>query len=116
VQIAIHNRAVAESIIAINQAGFLEKPYFDSLSAAQIKISRIHQQLTPLLKNPVAADAPTLRALLAQIQQITTDMVNAGNVGIKNEQSKASITSEIRAIATLGNSILSTLTIAGVLK
>lgn len=115
-QIAIHNRAIAKAIIAVNQAGFLEPAYFDSLSAAQIKVTRIHELLTPLLKNPTPADGPAIRALLGQLQQITSDMVNIGNVGIKNDQSKAAALNDIRAISSLGGVILSTLVTAGVIK
>jgi hypothetical protein len=115
-QIAIHNRAIAEGLISVKQAGFLETEYFDKLSAAQIKITRIHQQLTPLLKNPVAANSAQINDLLGQIKTIAAGMVTDGSAGIKNDQSKQSILTEVNAISSLVSSIVSTLTTAGIIK
>jgi len=115
-QIAIHNRAIAQGIVATQQAGFLETEYFDKLSAAQIKITRIHEQLTPLLKNPVAANSAQINDLLSQMKTIAAQMVTDGTAGIKNDQSKQSMLTEVNAISSLANSIISTLTTAGILK
>lgn len=115
-QIAIHNRAVAKGIVAIQQTGFIEKEYFDLLSAGEIKITRIHQQLTPLLKNPNAGNVNQIQALTKELRDTAVSMVNNGTAGIKNSQSKEDITAEINSIVYLANSVLSTLATVGAIK
>ncbi len=115
-QISVHNHAVAESLVAIHQNGMIESEYFDKLSAGQIKITRIHEQLTPLLAQPVAANAAQIKGLLKEINDIGVQMVADGTAGVKDPTSQKSITSEIQSIITLANSIASTLSTTGVLK
>lgn len=115
-QIAIHNHALAEAIVATHQAGFIKTEYFDKLSAGQIQITRIHQQLSPLLASPIGANAAQVKGLLKQIADIGAQMVSDGSAGVKNPESKKQIVSEIQSIITLADSITSTLTAAGVLK
>ena len=115
-QISIHNHAVAESLVAVHQNGLIETEYFDRLSAGQIKITRIHEELTPLLAQPVAANAAQIKGLLKQIGDIGAAMVADGTAGVKNPTAQQRIVSEIQSIISLANSIGNTLTAAGVLK
>jgi len=115
-QISVHNHAVAESLVAAHQSGFIETEYFDKLSAGQIRITRIHEQLTPLLAQPVAANPAQIKGLLKEIGDIGAQMVSDGTAGVKNPTAQQRVVSEIQSIITLANSIGSTLTAAGVLK
>jgi len=115
-QISVHNHAVAESLVALHQNGLVNDEYFGKLSEAQIKITRIHEQLTPLLAQPVAANAAQIKGLLKEIGEIGASMVADGTAGVKNPTAQQRIVSEIQSIITLANSIGSTLTAAGVLK
>jgi len=115
-EISVHNHAVGEALVAAHQSGLLETSYFDRLSAGQIKITRIHEQLTPLLAQPVAANAAQIKGLLKEIGDIGASMVADGTAGVKNPTAQQRIVSEIQSIITLANSIGSTLTAAGVLK
>ena len=115
-EISVHNHAVGEALVAAHQSGLLETSYFDHLSAGQIKITRIHEQLTPLLAQPVAANAAQIKGLLKEIGDIGASMVADGTAGVKNPPAQQRIVSEIQSIITLANSIGSTLTAAGVLK
>lgn len=115
-QIAIHNHAVAEALVAAHQNGLIETEYFDKISASQIQITRIHGQLSPLLANPIGANAAQVKGLLKQISDIGEQMVTDGTAGVKNPTAQQSIVREVKEVITLANSILSTLTTAGVLK
>lgn len=115
-QIAIHNHAIAEALVAAHQNGLIPNEYFDKLSAAEIKITLIHEQLTPLLAQPVAANAAQIKGLLKQIGDIGAQMVTDGTAGVKNPTAQQSIVSEINSIISLAQSIGNTLTAAGVLK
>lgn len=115
-KITVHNHAIAEGLVAAHQNGLVETEYFDKLSAGQIKITKIHQKLTPLLATPVAANAAQIKGLLKQMEDIATQMVADGTAGVKNPSAQDSIVREIKSIITLANSIGSTLTSAGILK
>lgn len=115
-QLAVHNRAIAQSIMAINQAGFLEAGYFDKLSAAQIQATRIHEQLTPLLANPTAANASAIQALLTQLNAVADELIANGSAGVKDATSKQTVTNEANAIKSLASTIVSALQAAGVIK
>lgn len=115
-QISIHNHAVAEALIATHQSGLIETEYFDRLSAGQIKITKIHEELTPLLAQPVSANSAQIKGLLKKIADIGAAMVADGTAGVKNPTAQQRIVGEIQAILSLANSIGNTLTAAGVLK
>lgn len=115
-QIAVHNRAIAESIIAINQAGFLETGYFGTISGLQIQATRIHQQLTPLVATPTAANLASIQSLLNQLNATADQMISNGTAGIKNAQSQQNFISEANALKSLVSTILSSLQVAGVIK
>jgi hypothetical protein len=107
-QISIHNRALAKSFVAIRQAGFLEKPYFDKLSAAQIRITKLHKDLTPLLQNQanvIGGGRDKVKAILDELRTVTAQMVADGSVGISNPDSKSAVLSDIEAIISSVNSI-----------
>jgi len=117
-QISIHNRAAAQMIVAINQAGFLETEYFDRLSAAQVKITRAHKDLTPLLKDlPTAlANQDKVKALLDVIQNTATGMISDGTVGVKNPQSQQALLSDVASIRSAAASIYTILEASGAVK
>ncbi len=115
-QISVHAHAVAEALVAAHQSGFIETEYFNTLSSGQIRITRIHQQLTPLLTQPVAANAAQIKGLLTELNDVANQMVTDGAAGVKNSTAKDSINSEINSIITLAKSITSTLTTTGLLK
>lgn len=115
-QIAVHNRAVAKALVATRNAGFLSTEYFGTLSAAQIKITRLHAELTPLLRdvNTALAAQDRIKAILDEFTALAIQMVSDGSAGIKNPQSQSQIISEIQAIRSLVDSLRSLLQTAGV--
>jgi hypothetical protein len=115
-QISVHNHAVAEALVAAHQSGFVESEYFNTLSAGQIRITRIHQQLTPLLAQPVAANVAQIKGLLTELNDVANQMVTDGTAGVKNPQAKDSIITEVNSVISLAKSITSTLTTTGLLK
>lgn len=115
-QFAIHNKSIAEAIVATQQQGFISTEYFDKLTTGQVQITKIHEQLTPLLAAASPTNSAQIQSLVTQIKTTATQMIADGSVGIKNDTSKSSITDEVNALVTLGNSIISTLTTMGVIK
>lgn len=106
-QISIHNRALAKSFVAISQAGLLDREYFDKLSAAQIRITRLHKDLTPLLRDQgtAASSQAKVTAILNELRAVAAQMVTDGSAGIKNQDSKTAVLSDIDAIASSVSSI-----------
>lgn len=117
-QIAIHNRAIAKTIIAAHDAGFIETEYFDKLTAGQIKLTRAQSDLTPLLKDQATAmaNADKIKAIRDEAVATVRQLVADGTVGVKNPQSKDALQQDVTAIGGLVDSITSLLTTAGVLK
>lgn len=115
-QISIHAHAVAEALVAAHQNGFIETEYFDKISSGQIRITKIHQQLTPLLAQPVAANSAQINGLLTELNDVGKQMISDGTAGVKNQQAKDSIITEVNSIISLAKSITSTLATSGLLK
>src|SRR5215471_3523406 len=65
-QIAVYNRAVAKAMTAAQQNGFLETQYYDIISREGANITRVHQQLTPLLQteSTIKANSDKIKSLL----------------------------------------------------
>lgn len=106
-QISIHNRAIAKSLVLIHQQGFVNDEYFGKLSAAQIRITKLHKDLTPLLVTNASATAAKdkVTAILNQIKAIASQMVADGSVGIINPDSKNAVLADINALISSANSI-----------
>lgn len=115
-EISVHNHAVAEAVVAAHQNGFISSEYFDKLSSGQIRITRIHQQLTPLLAQPVSANAAQIKGLLTELNDVANQIIADGAAGVKNQAAKDSITTEVNSIISLAKSIASTLTTTGLSK
>ena len=115
-QIAIHNRAGAKTLVLTQKAGFISSSAFNKLSAAQIKITKIHSDLTPLLKDlPTAiASSDKLKALLDEATALVVEMISDGTAGVTNPESKAALLSDVDALKSAIDSLRSILTAAGV--
>lgn len=115
-QIAVHNRAVAKAVTAAYQAGFLEKEYYDVISREGINITRIHQQLTPLLKSEstIKGNAALIKSLL------NTLVASAGTIAdaaaVKNPDTRQQLVTEAQLIGSLANTIINLLQGAGVIS
>jgi len=114
-QIAVHNRAVAKAMTAAQQNGFLETEYYDIISREGINITRVHQQLTPLLQteSTIKANSDKIKALLDALVGSAKSIVDAA--AVKNPQTKQELISEAQLIGSLANTILSLLKTNGVL-
>lgn len=108
-QISIHNRAIAKSLVLIHQQGFVNDEYFGKLSAAQIRITKLHKDLTPLLVTNASAAAgkDKVTAILNEIRAVASQMVADGSVGIVNPDSKNAVLADINALISSANSIYS---------
>lgn len=115
-QIAVHNRAVAKALTAAQQAGFLEAEYYDIVSREGINITKLHQQLTPMLK-----DAQTIKSKSALVQDLLNKILSSADImvaaaAIKDPETKAQITTEAQLVAALANTMLTLLHDAGMLS
>lgn len=108
-QISIHNRAIAKSLVLIHQQGFVNDEYFGKLSSAQIRITKLHKDLTPLLKSNASALASKdkVTAILNEIKAVASQMVADGSVGIVNPDSKNAVLTDISALISSATSIYS---------
>jgi hypothetical protein len=110
-QVAIHLRAIGKVIRAAHDAAFIDRAGFDVLTSGEAKLLRLHQQLTPLLKNwpasgPTADTKTKIAEVLGQVKQVAFAMVSTGVVGVKNPDSQAALTADINAIINLAVEIL----------
>jgi hypothetical protein len=113
-QIAVHNRAVAKAVTAAQQNGFLETEYYDIISREGANITRVHQQLTPLLQteSTIKANSDKIKALLDAMVGSAKAIADAA--AVKNPQAKQELISEAQLIGSLANTILSLLKDNGV--
>ncbi|HEV3040494.1 MAG TPA: hypothetical protein VHA33_22215 [Candidatus Angelobacter sp.] len=86
---------------------------------AQKSIAVIDEQITAILKQgPEAAklNSAGLQALLNQLSESITTLVNSGVIGIKNPATQQTFDTDIRVVSTLVENILSGLRQAGVVQ
>jgi hypothetical protein len=86
---------------------------------AQKTIAVIDEQLTTLLKQGLDAaklNSASLQALLNQLKQSITSLVDSGAIGIKNPATQQTFDADIQAVANLADNILSGLRQAGVIQ
>ena len=114
-QIAVYNRAVAKAMTAAQQNGFLEIQYYDIISREGANITRVHQQLTPLLQteSTIKANSDKIKSLLDALVGSAGAIADAA--AVKNPQTKQELISEAQLIGGLANTILSLLKDNGVL-
>jgi len=114
-QIAVHNRAIAKAMTAAQQNGLLETQYYDIISREGANITRVHQQLTPLLQteSTIKANSDKVKALLDALVGSAKAIADAA--AVKNPQTKQELISEAQLIGSLANTILSLLKDHGVL-
>ena len=115
-QIAVHNRAVAKAVTAARQAGFIEKEYYDVISREGINITKVHQQLTPLLKDQAGLriNSATIKTLLNTLISSADTIADAAFV--KDPNVKQQLVSEAQLIGSLANTILNLLQGAGLIS
>ena len=86
---------------------------------AQKNIAVIDEQITAVLKQgPESAklNSTSLQALLNQLSDSITKLVDSGIIGIKNPATQQTFDSDVRVVSTLADNILSGLRQAGVIQ
>ena len=86
---------------------------------AQKSVAVIDEQITAVLRQgPDAAklNAAGLPALLAQLNQSVTSLIDSGAIGIKNPATQQTFDADLRVVASLADNILSGLRQAGVMQ
>ncbi|HEV2990832.1 MAG TPA: hypothetical protein VG759_20505 [Candidatus Angelobacter sp.] len=85
----------------------------------QKNIAVIDEQITVLLKQgPESArlNSASLQALLNQLSESITKLVDSGIIGIKNPTTQQTFDADVRVVSTLADNILSGLRQAGVIQ
>src|SRR5205807_7870001 len=85
----------------------------------QKNISVIDEQITAILKQgPEIAklNSTNLQALLNQLKQSITKLIDSGAIGIKNPATQQTFDADLRVVASLADNILSGLRQAGVMQ
>lgn len=86
---------------------------------AQKNVAVIDEQITAFLKQgPDAArlNAANLQALLNQLNQSITSLIDSGAIGVKNPATQQTFDADVRVVSTLAGNILSGLHQAGVIR
>lgn len=121
------NLGVANNVIAAQNANALSVDVANRILTAQSMIADGDRQLTGILqvlgtcltKPPAGgcfASTAQINGLIAQIGTAASNLVKSGDLGIKDANSAAAITSAMKSIAALAQQIVGTLQAGGLLQ
>ena len=112
------NNHIARGIIEVSPSLILPEKAIVVLRA-QKNIAVIDEQITAVLKQgPAAAklNSANLQALLNQLKQSVTSLIDSGAIGIKNPATQQTFDADVRVVASLADNILNGLRQAEVIQ
>ncbi len=113
------NLAIAQGVIAANDANEISVPMANLILTAQSKIADADRQLTLILQKgqqAAAGDSASVKALLTQIQQSAQDMIRSGTAGIKNPARAEAIRASVGSVITLASQMYNTFANLGIIE
>lgn len=103
------NDTVLKTVINVNQAGLLSKDATAKVLTEQARVSDVIEQLNAIVQQGSAATASQsaqVAALIARIQTSATNMVNAGDLGVKAPGSQQTVTAIVDGLAASAETLI----------
>ena len=98
---------VTHGTIAVQNSGLITVQQASPILQFATLAAQDQKQLTAILAQaPSATNIPAIQALVTQIGQSATTVVNSGGAGVKNPKSQQTISADIQAIVTAANLVL----------
>lgn len=117
--LAITNKAVTRTVISLHEGGFIGLNDAQNIVGVTGRIAQLDEEITLILaEGPefAKANGESIRKLSQQIQESILQLIQQETLGIKNEEKKLQVESQVNSIYSLVIQLTEALTRAGVLQ
>lgn len=103
------NNDVAKGVIAVQQEGTMTVPQVEPILTYQEMVAKDHAAIENILaagSAQAASQAAQIRALLNEIKNQGTALIQSGGLGIKNPRSQQAFVQDLQGIVNLADVVL----------